>query len=100
MTSPSELSYWSRPWAVYDCDVPAAIEPSAGESARWSSGPAFTVSDAVPVLPAVIPVTVCGPAVVATQVVPLQEPSGAIVKVVDAVTSPSELLYWSRPSAE
>ena len=66
----------------------------------WSSSaPAVTCSEAVPVLPVFVPVTVCGPAVVAVQVAPVQEPFGAIVKVVVAVTSPSELSYWSSPSA-
>ena len=53
----------------------------------------------MPVLPALVPVTVCGPATEAVQVAPLQEPFGAIVKVVAEVTSPSELPYTSRPSA-
>ena len=54
---------------------------------------------AVPVLPPLVPVTVCAPAVVAVQVAPVQEPSGAIVNVVVPVTLPSELLNWSRPCA-
>ena len=52
----------------------------------------------MPVLPVVVPVTVCGPAV-AVQVAPVHDPFGAIVKVVVEVRSPSELLYWSRPWA-
>ena len=61
---------------------------------------AVTASEAVPVLPEVcVPVTVCGPATEALQLAPVQEPSGAIVKVVAAVTSPSVLLNASRPSA-
>jgi hypothetical protein len=40
-----------------------------------------------------VPVTVWAPAVVAVQTAPVQEPFGAIVKVVVGVTSPSELSY-------
>ena len=65
----------------------------------WSSPPAPTWSDAVPVFPALVPVTVCEPEAVAVQVAPVQEPFGAIENVVDDVTSPSELSYWSRPAA-
>ena len=53
----------------------------------------MTCSDAVPVLPPSLPVTVCAPATVAVQVAPVQEPLGPIVNVVLAVTSPSELSY-------
>ena len=45
----------------------------------------------MPVAPSDEPVTVCAPAVVALQTAAAQEPSGAMVKVVEAVTSPSEL---------
>jgi hypothetical protein len=38
-----------------------------------------------------VPVTVCGPAVVAVQVLAVQEPSGAMVKVAELVRSPSGL---------
>src|ERR671932_294556 len=71
----------------------------AGTSARWSYGPGFTASDAVLVFPPLVPVTVCVPATDAVQVVPVQDPFGAIAKVVVAVTSPRELSYWSRASA-
>src|SRR5919201_2673532 len=97
--SPSELSYWSRPSAVYACDVPAVIVAEAGDSTRWSSAAAVTVSEAVPVLPPLVPVTVCCPATEAVHVAPVQDPSGAIENVVLAVRSPSELPYASRPSA-
>ena len=50
-------------------------------------------------MPPSLPVTVCAPALEAVQVAPVQEPFGAIVKLVAAVTSPSELSYWSRPCA-
>ena len=99
VTSPSELSYWSRPSAVYACEPPAAIVAEAGATARWSSGPAVTLNDAVPVLPPSFPVTVCAPADVAVQLAPLQEPFGPIEKVVLAVTSPSEWFEASKPSA-
>ena len=59
----------------------------------------LTVSVTALVLPASVPVTVCGPAVVAVQVAPVQEPSGEIVNVVCAVASPSELLELSNASA-
>ena len=98
--SPTELPYWSNPWAVYACEPPAGMEADAGASARWSRAPAVTVREAVPVLPPSVPVTVCAPALVAVQTLPLQEPSGAIEKVVESVTSPSGLPYWSRPWAE
>jgi len=58
------------------------IVAEAGESARWSGGPALTVSEAVPLLPDFVPVTVCAPAFVAVQLPLPQEPLGAIVKVV------------------
>ena len=67
------------------------IVAEAGESARWSSGPAVTLSEAVLVLPPSLPVTVCAPAEVAVQLAPVQDPFGVIEKVVFAVTSPSEL---------
>ena len=99
VTSPSELSYWSRPSAVYTCEPPAVITAEAGDSAKWSSAPAVTVNDAVPVLPPALPVTVCAPEAVAVQVASVQDPFGPIEKAVLPVTSPSELSYWSRPSA-
>ena len=50
-------------------------------------------------VPGVVPVTVCAPAVEAVQVAAEQEPFGLIVKVVLPVRSPRALLYWSRPCA-
>ena len=99
VTSPSELSYRSRPSAVYACEPPAVMVADAGDKTRWSSEPGVTLNDAVPVFPSAVPVTVCAPADVAVQLPPVQDPFGAIEKIVDAVTSPSELSYWSRPSA-
>jgi hypothetical protein len=99
VTSPSELSNWSRPSAVYACEPPAAIVAEAGASAKWSSAPAVTPNDAVLVLPPSFPVTVCAPAEVAVQLAPLQEPFGPIEKLVLAVTSPSEWFEASKPSA-
>ena len=46
-----------------------------------------------------VPVTVCDPATEALQLLAVQLPSGETVKTVVAVTSPSELLKASRPSA-
>ena len=71
----------------------------AGLTARWSSGPAVTVSVAELVFPASVPVTVCEPATVAVQVAPVQEPLGPIVNVVLPVTSPSEFPAASKPCA-
>src|ERR671937_364642 len=99
VTSPSELLYWSRPSAVYACDPPEAIVAEAGESAKWSSAPAVTLNEAVAVLPPSLPVTVCAPATVAVQALPVQEPFGPIENVVDAVTSPSEFPDASKPWA-
>jgi hypothetical protein len=59
----------------------------------------FTLSEAVLVLPESFPVTVCAPADVAVQLAPVHDPSGAIEKVVNAVTSPSELFEASKPCA-
>src|SRR4051794_6384823 len=89
VTSPSELSYWSRPCAVYACVAPAVIDVAAGASARWSSGPGLTISEAVLVWPRSVPVPVCAPALVVVHVLPLHEPWGAMVKVVLEVTLPS-----------
>ena len=58
-----------------------------GESARWSRGPGLTVSDAEPDMPALVPVTRWAPATVVVHTLPVHEPSGPIVKVVDEVTS-------------
>jgi len=71
----------------------------AGLITMWSRLPAVTFSEAVPLLPLLVPVTVCAPAVEAVQVAPVQDPFGAIEKIVLAVMSPSVLSYWSRPSA-
>jgi len=65
----------------------------------WSSALALTCSEAVPVFPDFVPVTVCAPATEAVHVAALQEPFGAIEKVVVEVTSPREFSYWSRPWA-
>ena len=99
VTSPSEFSYRSRPAAVYDCDPPAAIVAVAGARTRWSSAAAVTASEAVAVLPPSLPVTVCAPATVAVQVFPVHEPFGAMLNVVEPVTSPSELPVASNPWA-
>jgi hypothetical protein len=97
--SPSELSYWSRPTAEYVCDVPGAMTAEAGDRTRWSSVAAVTVSCALLVLPPLVPLTVCVPAFVAVQTLPLHDPSGLIVNVVEAVTSPSEVFDASNASA-
>src|SRR3982751_2651544 len=90
VTSPSEFPDASKPSAVYVCEPPAPIVALAGLIAMRSRTPCTTSSDAVPVLPASVPVTVCVPATEAVQVAPVHEPSGAIENVVLDVTSPSE----------
>ncbi len=99
VTSPRELPAASNPCAVNVCEPPAVIVAVEGLIVMWSNAPALTCSDAVPVFPAFVPVTVCAPAAEAVQVAPLQEPFGAIEKLVVDVRSPSELPYWSRPAA-
>src|SRR2546426_8486554 len=59
----------------------------------------MTVKLAVAVLPPSLPFTVCAPATVAVQIAPVHEPFGAMVKVVEAVTSPRLLLLASKPVA-
>ena len=80
VTSPSEFPAASKPVAVYACELPAPIVALAGLIVMWSRLPALTFSEAVPVLPAAVPVTVCAPAVEAVQLAPRQDPSGPIVK--------------------
>src|SRR2546425_7466671 len=60
---------------------------------KFAVAAALTLSAAVPVLPegVCVPVTVCGPATVALQLPAVQLPSGAMVKLVAAVTSPRSL---------
>src|SRR5204862_8059580 len=65
----------------------------------WSRLPAFTCRLAVPLPLLELPVTVCAPALVAVQKLPLQDPFGAIEKVVEAVTSASGFSYRSRVCA-
>ena len=99
VTSPSELFEASNACAVYACDPPAEIDADAGLITMWSTDAASIVSVAVPVAPTEVPVTVWVPPAVAVQAAPLHEPSGAIVKVVFAVTLPSELFEASKPCA-
>src|SRR3954451_2467750 len=66
----------------------------------WSSVPVVTCSDAVPVLPLFVPVTVCAPAIDAWQMAALLPvPLGLIVNVGVDLTSPSEFPKRSHPSA-
>src|SRR5215217_4684213 len=78
-----------------------APEPDVFHPERSVSKPGLrtklTARAAVAVLPAFVPVTVYAPPVGAVQTFPLQDPPGAIVNVVEPVTSPVELPYWSRP---
>jgi hypothetical protein len=71
----------------------------AGDSEIEARGPALTVRVAVPWMDPSVPVTVWAPATVAPQLAPVQLPLGAMVKVVEPVTVPSELPYWSAPVA-
>ncbi|MND08222.1 hypothetical protein D3C83_306980 [compost metagenome] len=59
----------------------------------------MTVRVDVPVLPALVPVTVCDPVTVAVQVAVVHDPFGVIENVVEVVTSPTLLLAASNPSA-
>src|SRR5712691_8074855 len=97
--SPSELLYWSKPWAVNGCAAPARIVALGGATTRWSNPSAVTVKVAVAVLVAWVPVTVWSPATVEVQLAPVQLPPPAMLNVVVPVMSPSELLYWSKPWA-
>jgi hypothetical protein len=60
---------------------------------------AVTVRVAVPVAVPSVPVTMWAPAAAGVQVAPGHEPSGAMAKEVDAVTSPLSLPKASKPSA-
>src|SRR5204863_9658563 len=99
VTSPSELSHASRDWEGDVCEPPDGIVAEAGESTRWSSGPAVTPNEALALFPPLTPVTVCEPAIVAVHALDVQAPFGAIENVVTAVTSPSELTAASKPCA-
>ena len=63
-----------------------APDPEVFQPERSVSKPELrtklTASDAVAVLPASLPVIVCGPPVFAVQMAALQDPSGAMVNVV------------------
>ncbi len=78
-------------------------EPEVFQPVRSLSKPPFltksTLSVAELVLPASLPVTVCGPPALGVQVLPLHVPSGLIENVVAEVTLPSELLNESNPCA-
>ena len=81
---------------MYDCEPPALIVAVAGARTRWSIALTFTWSEAVPVPEGeCVPVTVCRPTTLALQILAVQLPSGAMLKVVAPVTSPSSLLNAS-----
>src|SRR3954462_3118171 len=82
VTSPRELSYWSRPSTVYVREPPAEIELADGERTRWSSGPAAPARPPPPASPPLVAVIVWTPAAVAVHDEAVHEPFGAIVKVV------------------
>ena len=96
----AQLPEWPPETLVNTTPAP---EPDVFHPEVSVSKPVFVtrlmVSEAVFVFPALLPVTVCGPPDVAVQVLPLQDPFGAIEKVVLEVTSPSELLAASKPWA-
>jgi hypothetical protein len=80
--------------------VPSEVTVAdVGESARWSSAPGVTVSEAVVLAPPIVAVTLCTLAFVAVHVLRVQEPSGPSENVVEPVTSPRSLLSASYPSA-
>ncbi len=97
--SPRSFPDASNPRARYAWDSPGVMVAVAGESTKWSNGPASTCSDAVPVADPLVPVTVWSPGTVAVQVAPAHEPSGPMVKVVESVTSPRSLPHASNPCA-
>ena len=92
----------SLPTASKRCCCPGVTTPG-GSTANRASGPGCTTTDSVALIrrPATStdPVTVCRPALVVVHVAPLQEPSGPIVKVVLAVTSPTDAPVASAPRA-
>ena len=71
----------------------------AGVSARWSTAPALTARVTVLVLPASVPVTVCGPRRGRVHVAAVQEPLGAIVKVVVGRDVAQRVVVLSNASA-
>ena len=80
--------------------VPGAAVSPGTNTCNFVNVPALTVSVAPPCAPLVyVPVTACDPAMLAVHAAPVHEPSGVIVNVVPAVTSPAELLKLSRPCA-
>jgi len=66
----------------------------AGVNARCVIAPGVTFKVAVPTMPLSFPVTVCAPAIVLLQELPVQVPL-VTKKVVAPVTSPRLLPYWS-----
>ena len=97
-TLPSGSLNWSKPETVNGWLPPAAIAAEAGFKTIIFKSPALTVIAAEADLPPFAAVTVCGPATVAVHAAPAQEPSGAIVKMVERVTLPRELSNRSKPS--
>jgi hypothetical protein len=70
--------------------VPVTTVALAGLITMWSNAPLLTCSDAVPIAPTSVPVTVCAPPAVAVQMATMHEPFGLMVNVVSDVASPSE----------
>ena len=77
-------------------DPPAIIEVDAGVILSDDKAVGVTLKDAVVDLPLSVADTVWLPSTVAVHEAAVQEPSGAIVKVVAAVASPRLLPYWSN----
>src|SRR5581483_6095266 len=94
------LPYWSATCTVtVVVDVPSATTVD-GDSVTPTCGAAgLTCSEAVPVAPALVPVTVCAPAAVAVHTLAVHDPFGVRLNVVVPVTSPRLLLLASRPCA-
>ena len=72
------LPYTSAPNIVNWLATPAVGALAGGRTTKWSIFPATTVMTAEPAAGPSWAVTVCGPALVATQAMSLHEPSGAI----------------------
>ncbi len=82
-----------------EVDEPSATIVAEPRPMVTTGAAACTDRDAVPVAPDFVAVTVCGPAVVAVQTFAVHEPSGVMVNVAVAVTSPRLLPAASRPCA-
>ena len=82
VTSPSELSNGVEALGRVGLRAARADRRRSGREHEVVERPAVTLSEAVPVLPPLVPVTVWAPAAEAVHVAPVHDPFGAIEKVV------------------